>query len=84
MSRCSKCHMACVEQGCKGPGSSACNSCKPGWVQDKDETCSNIDECLRTTSSWPSNQFCVNNEGQVQHISHQKRFAAKHGLVFFN
>lgn len=60
---CSRCHMACDENGCKGPGSSSCMSCKEGWIRDSEGGCSDIDECLRQNSPCKSNQFCVNNEG---------------------
>uniref|UniRef100_A0A336MEW2 CSON000537 protein n=1 Tax=Culicoides sonorensis TaxID=179676 RepID=A0A336MEW2_CULSO len=60
---CSKCHMACDDSGCKGPGSKNCMGCKAGWIRDNDGGCSDIDECLRKTPPCKKNQFCVNNEG---------------------
>lgn len=60
---CSKCHMACDGQGCKGPGSVNCHKCKPGWRQDDEGGCSDVNECFRRQTPCKSNQFCVNTEG---------------------
>lgn len=60
---CSKCHMACDDEGCKGPGSKSCVGCKSGWIRDNEGNCIDVNECLRKQNPCKSNQFCVNNEG---------------------
>lgn len=79
---CSKCHMACDDDGCKGPGSKNCVGCTSGWIRDTEGNCIDIDECHRKQSPCKSNQFCVNTEGSFSCLgkNHHDLFTVQYNL----
>ncbi|CAG9828297.1 unnamed protein product [Diabrotica balteata] len=59
---CAPCHISCAD-GCTKQGPDGCNSCRPGWTQDSEKTCRDINECAAEKSPCTPLQFCVNMEG---------------------
>ncbi|KRX79928.1 ATP-dependent RNA helicase SUPV3L1, mitochondrial [Trichinella sp. T6] len=61
---CQPCHESC-KGGCSGEGPKECNSCRVGWIMDKDTGCKDIDEC---ESSPCTDQFekCENTPGSYK------------------
>ncbi|KAG7199952.1 hypothetical protein KM043_014383 [Ampulex compressa] len=68
---CSQCHIACSDT-CKGPGPKNCDKCNNGWHMLDNRGCVDIDECLKSDTSCPGNQFCVNSEGSYTCIDCDK------------
>lgn len=58
---CSKCHFAC-RISCTTSGPKACKECNPGWLNDPDHGCMDINECA-SLSPCKNAEFCVNTEG---------------------
>lgn len=62
---CSPCHVSCVGK-CTKAGSTGCENCKDGWMNNKDRGCTDVNECLMGKSPCSPSQFCVNTEGSYQ------------------
>ncbi|XP_015208062.1 cysteine-rich with EGF-like domain protein 2 [Lepisosteus oculatus] len=60
-SLCTECHNSC--KTCKGPTNTECDECKPGWSEDDEGACNDVDECSNETSPCEENQYCLNTEG---------------------
>ncbi|XP_059056571.1 cysteine-rich with EGF-like domain protein 2 isoform X2 [Achroia grisella] len=58
---CSLCHKACMG-GCRDGTHKDCVACKPGYIQDSEEGCKDVNECDEPYKC-AKNQFCLNSIG---------------------
>lgn len=58
---CLPCHKGCSSD-CRGGSPKDCVTCRPGYVFESDEGCTDVDEC-EDLNRCERSQFCVNSEG---------------------
>lgn len=73
---CLPCHTACVD--CRGVSQRDCIACKPGFLFDADDGCTDINEC-DDINTCKKNQFCLNSLGSYTCIACDKSCAGCHG-----
>lgn len=64
---CSPCHVSCAGK-CSNGGPASCESCKEGYMEnkDRDRGCTDVNECLMGKSPCSTLQFCVNTDGSYK------------------
>jgi len=57
---CKVCHIACKDL-CHEAGPKGCDECKPGWIENEELGCQDINECADEPCE--SNKYCTNTQG---------------------
>ncbi|KAG7456036.1 hypothetical protein MATL_G00247470 [Megalops atlanticus] len=60
-SLCKECHASC--KTCTGPTNEDCDECKPGWEENEEGACTDVDECSKESPPCKENQYCLNTDG---------------------
>uniref|UniRef100_A0A0A9W637 Cysteine-rich with EGF-like domain protein 2 n=1 Tax=Lygus hesperus TaxID=30085 RepID=A0A0A9W637_LYGHE len=75
---CTKCHKSC-KGACTRAGHKGCIECNPGWIQDGDRGCLDLNECASQAPPCSKDEFCVNNDGSYSCLKCDQSCDGCHG-----